>query len=401
MSKKPEITTCPASWRRVFHYLFSKSPLGDLGVNISQVCLTLVLLVFFTSLKARSQDPGNSDRTIKIGLLIQDSSYTSVVQGAELAVSNANRKGGLNGRRFQLEVRSMEGPWGTGSKQAVDLIFEEKVWALLGAHDGRNAHLVEQAATKSQVVFVSAWSGDPTLSQAFVPWFFNCVPNDRQQAGSLIEEIYNKRKINQVAVIYGNDYDSKMALDNFLRQAKMSGKPDPVLFCCDDFDLKTGDLVKKIEEAKVRSIILFCQAKVATDIVHQIRLKKLDLPLFGHLMLLIDNELSESELQVFNDLLSVPSGNWLVPEVQAFRKEYQENYKKMPGITAYYSFDAANTLIEAMKNAGTNDREKIQKALATMNFKGITGSVKFDDKGNRSGNFKTRQVKNGLPVIIK
>jgi len=65
--------------------------------------------------------------------------------------------------------------------------------ALFGSHDSRNAHLVEQAATKSQVVFVSAWSGDPTLSQAFVPWFFNCVPNDYQQVASLIEEIYYKR----------------------------------------------------------------------------------------------------------------------------------------------------------------------------------------------------------------
>ena len=134
-------------------------------------------------------------QTIKIGLLIQDSSYTSALNGAELAVRIANSKGGMNGRNFQLVTRSMEGPWGNGSKQAVNLIFEEKVWALMGSHDGRNAHLVEQAATKSTVVFVSAWSGDPTLSQAFVPWFFNCVPNDNQQAASLLNEIYEIRKL--------------------------------------------------------------------------------------------------------------------------------------------------------------------------------------------------------------
>ena len=146
------------------------------------------------------------------------------MQGAELAIREANEKGGLNGFRFQLIVRSMEGPWGTGSKEAVNLIFEEKVWALLGAHDGRNAHIVEQAATKSIVVFVSAWASDPTLSQAFVPWFFNCVPNDNQQASSLIEEIYNKRNFNKVAVISGDDYDSKMTLNCFLKASAKSGK---------------------------------------------------------------------------------------------------------------------------------------------------------------------------------
>ncbi len=83
----------------------------------------------------------------------------------------------------------MEGPWGTGSKQAVELIFDEEVWAILGSHDGRNAHLVEQVSAKSRVVFMSAWSGDPTLSQAFVPWFFNCVFNDLQVSDVLIDEI--------------------------------------------------------------------------------------------------------------------------------------------------------------------------------------------------------------------
>ncbi len=153
-----------------------------LSRTIYQACLIITVLIFTSGIAFATGSITSGAVCIKIGLLIQDSSWTSAVHGAELAISKTNDNGGLNGRKFQLVVRSMEGPWGTGSKQAVDLIFEEKVWALIGLHDGRNAHLVEQAATKSQVVFLSAWSGDPTLSQAFVPWFFNCVPNDNQQA---------------------------------------------------------------------------------------------------------------------------------------------------------------------------------------------------------------------------
>ena len=185
---------------------------------MNQLCLVIVIILSATNVTVYSQ-------TIKIGLLIQDSSYTSAVHGAELAVRKANDKGGMNGHPFRLVVRSMEGPWGTGSKQAVDLIFNEKVWALLGSHDGRNAHLVEQAATKSIVVFLSAWSGDPTLSQAFVPWFFNCAPNYDQQAAALFEDIYEKKKYSKVAVIYDNDYDSMQSLKAFLKIIKQEGKP--------------------------------------------------------------------------------------------------------------------------------------------------------------------------------
>jgi ABC-type branched-subunit amino acid transport system substrate-binding protein len=97
--------------------------------------------------------------------------------------------------------------------------FNEKVWALLGSHDGRNAHLVEQAATKSTVVFVSAWPADPTLAQAFVPWFFNCIPNDIQQAELLAEDIITEKNSGRVVIISGKDYDSQLSLTAFLRAA--------------------------------------------------------------------------------------------------------------------------------------------------------------------------------------
>lgn len=136
---------------------------------VIRVCLIVSVAAFAFIDILCCQISDNNAADIKIGLLIPDSKSTAAVQGAELAVRVANEKDGLNGRHFELIVRSMEGPWGTGSKEAVSLIFEEKVWALLGSHDGRNAHLVEQAATRSIVVFVSAWTGDPTLSQAFIP----------------------------------------------------------------------------------------------------------------------------------------------------------------------------------------------------------------------------------------
>jgi branched-chain amino acid transport system substrate-binding protein len=167
-------------------------------VNYAKKIFQVILIYLLSSLQIQNKEAfcatGEPGKSVKIGLLIPDNNSVAARQGAELAVRKANEDGGFQGRPFELVVRSMEGPWGTGSKQAVSLIFEEKVWALMGSHDGRNAHLVEQAATKAIVPFVSAWAGDPTLSQAFVPWFFNCVPNDSQQAETLIDEIYTKRK---------------------------------------------------------------------------------------------------------------------------------------------------------------------------------------------------------------
>ncbi len=366
-----------------------KSPLGDLGI-LCRIILISFVLIILNGMPLQAQE---RDQTINIGLLIQDSTYTSVVNAAELAVSIANRKGGMNGSQFSLKVRSMEGPWGTGSKQAIDLIFNEHVWALLGSHDGRNAHLVEQAATKSQVVFVSAWSGDPTLSQAFVPWFFNCVPNYRQQAESLTDEIFGKRRISNVCVVSESDYDSKLARDNFIRQVKLSANPEPAQYSLDDFKGKIYELADLIKKGGAGCLVFFCHSAAAEDLIGQMR----QIPLFGSLMLLNENELRLNRSGNFNDRFMVPSGTWPGTELETFRKEFLDKYRIIPGTAACYSYDATCALIEAIRTAGKNDREAIQKSLAAMKFKGVTGPVLFDDKGNRSGNFEIRPVKNGLP----
>jgi len=358
-----------------------------------------ILFIFFLSLfilpvTAQKTEP------IKIGLLIQDKASLAAKQGAELAIKMANEKGGVNGRPFQLITKNMEGPWGTGSKQAVDLIFENEVWALMGSHDGRNAHLVEQAATKSTVVFISAWSSDPTLSQAFVPWFFNCVPNDRQQADELIEEIYNKRKFTRVATIVDNTYDSNQALKSFLKNLKLAGKNEPVHFLFDNYIVELDVLADQIIKAEVNCIVLFCQPSASLKIIRLMRQRKMNKPVFGFLSILNENKLSGKELQEFDNIMLVPSGTWTGSKNLAFRQKYQKLYGKMPGMVAAYAFDGMNLLIEAIRTSGAPEREKIQQALSKIHYEGVTGRIQFDSKGNRSGSIDLKGTKNGVPVDV-
>ncbi len=152
--------------------------------SLSLVCF----LIVFVSKPAitGAQALGHSDqqgRKVKIGLLIPGPEALAAKHGAELAIREANEAGG--NQTYQLVVRSTDGPWGAGSKESVSMVFEDEVVAIMGSLDGRNAHLAEQVATKTRIVFLSSWATDMTLSKAFVPWYFRCLPNDHQQAVSL------------------------------------------------------------------------------------------------------------------------------------------------------------------------------------------------------------------------
>jgi len=363
-------------------------------------------IVFFTyltlaSLNVQAGLPIASQKnTIKIGLLITNNKSVEARQGAELSIRKANDTGGVKGIPIELIVRSMEGPWGTGSKQAVNLIFDENVWAILGSHDGRNAHLVEQVTTKARVVFLSAWASDPTLSQAFVPWFFSCVPNDLQQASSIIEEIYGNRKITEIALVADTGYDSKFALNSFLKRAKLAGKPDPLQFFYNNSITDFDGLAYQVKKAGVKCIVLFGQTAASLRIIDQIRNIKMNLPIFGTISVIGEQSLTAQSLKGFEGVSLVSPGELGISNSSDFSREYKKTYGSFPGLAAAYSFDGMNLIIEAIRDSYP-DREKVQKSLAKIQYQGVTGLIQFDEKGNRVGTPGLIEIKNGVPVAIK
>jgi len=72
---------------------------------------------------------------------------------------------------------------------------------------------------------------------------------------------------------------------------------------------------------------------------------------------------------------------------QAADKKFLDAYKKTfnvdPILYAPFTFDAANLLIEAMKKANSADPAKYLPELAKIDYKGATGRIAFDDKGDR------------------
>jgi branched-chain amino acid transport system substrate-binding protein len=342
--------------------------------------------------------PGKkTEQPIKFGLLVPDKGYIAARQGAELAIELANRKGGFHGRPFELETRTMEGPWGTGSKQAVDLIFNQEVWALMGSHDGRNAHLVEQAATKTKVIFLSAWTGDPTLSEAFVPWFFNCAPNNLQQATALIGHINKTDKTRRVTVFTDDDYDSQSSWQALKRRAGETGLIDPVQIEIKETHPDMTRLMDQMEQTRPGAIILFCRPRLSLEIYRRLQSYHVKQPVYGSLFIVDENVLSAGELKGFDRGLEVPIGQWDPRKWEMFRQEFKHTFNSEPGAVAAYAFDGMNVLIDAIRITGL-DRDKMQESIARLKVEGVTGPLHFDKQGNRDMHFSVTRIRDGVPV---
>ncbi len=56
-----------------------------------------------------------------------------------------------------------------------------------------------------------------------------------------------------------------------------------------------------------------------------------------------------------------------------------------PDVYVALAFDATNILLDAIKRANSADSAAIVTALRSTDFRGLTGSFKYDAKGERAG----------------
>lgn len=344
----------------------------------------LLISIFFLFQQTIAPD------TIRIGLLVQDKQSYAARHAAALAVDQANLK--EKSLYFKLEVRDMEGPWGTGAKQTVSLVFNEDVKAVIGSVDGRNSHLAEQVSAKTRIPYISAASGDPTLGQAFIPWYFSCVYNDLQIASIMIDRVY-RTPDEKVVIVSDDGYDSKMSVTSFLRECRSKGKPEPEIHYYNTPEGSIDEVLKNLSAAA--SVIFYGNHQNAAKLVAK-------LSSAGHLPFLIAPNLLMTEKQLSSSDLRLLEGIIVInPNIETdFASEFNRSYGYKPGPVAAYAFDAVNVLIAGIKLSGNDDTD-LYRQISGISLNGVTGRIAFDRYGHRTGDIGLIKIQSGKLIEIE
>lgn len=345
-----------------------------------------------------------SDSLVRIGLLVAAAGGDSARaqdarRGAELAVNQWNARGGVAGRPVSLVVRTVEGPWGSGSKAVVDLVFGERVYAILESLDGRSAHVAEQVVTKSRTPMLSAWATDATLAGAFVPWYFRVVPDDRRQAAALAREIYGARQYSNVAVVATETYDARVAARAFARHADSLGRTLTLDLSYRDATAEVEALVDRIARSAVDALVLFGPPTESLILIRRMVARGLWVPTFASLRF-ADALLCDSCRKDLEGVVFVAPGHWYATSGRAFSEAFEAAHGTPPGARAAYAYDGVGVLLGAIERAGL-DRTRIRDALRQAGpWQGVTGVIRFDERGNRRGPVELVAVRRGKPQLL-
>jgi branched-chain amino acid transport system substrate-binding protein len=301
---------------------------------------------------------------------------------ATLAIEEANAAGGYNGLPFKLVPVWSENPWGTGVRDLMQRVYDEGLWAIVGAPDGHSAHLAAQIVAKAQLTFIGAVSTDRTTHTANVPWVFSCAPGDHLLAPPLADAIVGQAAGKPFTIVSCTDHDSRMFVKELLT-ALEERRAFPSIHV--HFQPQDTDFARQLEslrEANPAAVALIAAPRPAAALLVALRNEGLEMPVLGDARM-GQRAFAEQAAAMIGGvtyplLWEGPSTN---EQAAAFAQSFRNRSGREPDYTAAYTFDAVNILIAAIRHAGLN-RTLIRDAVRELPpFPGVTGTIKWDTTG--------------------
>lgn len=321
-----------------------------------------------------------------------------MLQGSQLAIEEANLKGGYNGIPFTLMIHNDVGLWGAAANEIVKM-DDEKVWAWLGSIDDFVSHVAIRATLKLEIPNVCTGNPDPTFTETNIPWVIRVIPDDRQSGYALVDRIYKKDKHSRVAVIRVNNRYGRVGILHFNRTATRIGNPIVIEERFSDGETDFTAQITRVKNSNPDAIMIWGNAKESALILKQLRDKGLNQPVYGS-----DRMVSGEFLKLAGPLAEKivttcqynPDSN--NPGLKVFRENYVKKFGVEPDVFAAHAYDGMNILLEAIRKAGLN-RALIRDVLTDLktfqNYQGITGPIVFDATWNNIRPIYMAEVING------
>ncbi len=150
---------------------------------------------------------------------------TRMLNGATMAIDEANAAGGYCGKPFRLMVHNDSAIWGASSNEVVKMVYDDKVWAMFGSISGDTTHIALRVTLKAETPLVNSASTDPTIPETIIPWYLSDLQDDRIQGYTLARHIYDEVGLKRVALLRVNDRYGRFGVLKFRDASRRLGHP--------------------------------------------------------------------------------------------------------------------------------------------------------------------------------
>lgn len=309
----------------------------------------------------------------------------TILRGAQLAVDQANEQGEIL-PGFQLKLESIDDQH--NPTQAVSaakkFVSDPLVLGVVGHLNSSCSKPASQIYHSGRLAQITPASTNPEISRQGFDTFFRICATDDLQGPKAAQFAFNELAARKVFVIDDKTTYGKGLADEFRKAFVTQGGVvlghEGIIQGDKDF----APLLTKIRALNPDLIFFGGLYPEAALIIKQAKDLNIRSPLMGGdgifdstLITLATTDAAEGTYatMIGTDIKSLP-------QAQEFVRAYEKKYGEIGSYSAY-SYDAANILIQAIRTAGSMDREKVLAVLKEgRTFPGILGQTQFDEKGD-------------------
>lgn len=323
------------------------------------------------------------------------------VKGFELAVSEINAKGGINGKKVKLESMDDKGDATEASNAYNKLAGDNNVLAVAGPTISATTAAVAPLADHSKLVTIAPAATSDSIETG--NYLFRTCFKDSYQGEVAARFAAENLKVKKVAVLYGtgDPYSSGVG-EAFAKAAEKLGLEvvDKESSSSAD-DTEYSAQLQKIQASGAELLYAPYYYSVAGPyIIPQARSVGFE----GYVMgpdgydgLKLTGDKSQYNKTYYTTHYSADDNT--NTKVQDFIKSYKSKNNAEPNTFAALGYDTIYMIKQAIEKAGKNaTREDVRNAVAGMTFDGVTGKFTMDKSGSPTKSVIVLEMKDGKPV---
>lgn len=327
---------------------------------------------------------GSAQADVKIGLNVPLTGFAaadgkSALEGAKLAVSQANAAGGIKGEKIDLVIYDDQASPKEAAPIATKLIEKDKVVVAVSGSYSASTRAAAPIFQNARIPYVVAYSIHPDVTTTGDYMFRASTMGEVQgRAGAkFIGDMLKKKNV--ALVTLKNDFGQALA-SGFKEGAPKFGIKITGEYEYGMSDRQFGSMISGLKANNPEAIYASGYFFTAGPLVRQLRAAGITAPVIGQ-------EGYDSEK--FIEIAGAASEGVFVTtsldrdSASPITKAYLADFKKTVGsgsdMVAASTYSATFIAIEAMKKAGTTNREAIRDAIAGGTFETPIGKLSFND----------------------
>jgi branched-chain amino acid transport system substrate-binding protein len=368
--------------------------------RMKQLALMLLALFFF----AACNNAKNDKDVIKIGAILPLTGSASSVgefqkNGIEVAVSEVNEMGGINGKKVEVIFGDSKNEGKEGLAVLKKMVELDKVKVFIASQSGVVVPLAKEISDNKDLLLFITISSYPEVTKLGDNIFRFYVTSDNESK-KMADFTYNKLGIKNAGVFYINDDFGISGLKTFRNKyIELGGK-----VVWDSSYEKTGSDFKtsllKATNSKMEALYIIGYDKAFAIAVKQVREVGIKLPILASIGMSVPewiNIAGESAEGIYVTATRFEPGS-NNPKIKTFVEKYNKQFGKDPNMLAAFTYDSFKLIIEAFSKGANSPQELAEKLKKTNNYEGTIGNISFDI--SREGNIDLiiRKISDGKPV---